>query len=252
MLNAYERLRAKCLAGATRPFRARGTAVKRCPRCLLGECVCICAWRRPMAVGFDIVLLMHRDEVFKPTNSGRLIADLFPRNTYAFEWSRTAPAPALLELLGDDARYPVIAFPADAHTTRTVHRGRTQLPADKKLTLILLDGTWKQARKMFKTSAWLQSLPLLEIDAPTLGNYSVRKAAGTGQLATAEAAAALLFACAETDAAEALADYFAVFNCHYVATRMNTVPQQTIHHQRIAAANLKAQQHDSEAEKADH
>lgn len=241
MLNAYQRLRSECQSRATRPFLARGIAVKRCSRCLLGERACICPWRRSMVVGMDVVLLMHRDEVFKPTNSGRLIADLFPHNTYAFEWSRTAPAAALLALLDDPARYPVIAFPADPHTARVVHCGRPELPAQKRLTLILLDGTWKQARKMFKTSGWLQSLPLLELDAPMLGNYSVRKAASASQLATAEAAAALLLACGETDAAEALADYFAVFDQHYVATRTNIVPEQTLHHQRIAAARAKGQ-----------
>lgn len=240
MLNAYQRLRAQCLARSTRSFVARGAAVKRCQRCLLGVHACICPWRRQMVINIDIVLLMHRDEVFKPTNSGRLIADVFPGNTYVFEWSRTQPADALLALLADPARYPVVVFPPDDQSDRGVHTRKPHLEEGQKLTLVLLDGTWKQARKMYKTSHWLQAFPLMVLAETRVAQYSVRQAAAAGQLSTAEAVAALLKCCQESVAAQLLSDYFWVFNQHYLATRTNVSPVHSCHHLRLQQQTLPA------------
>ena len=186
-----------------------------------------------MTTDIDLVLIMHRDEVFKPTNTGRLIADVFPINTYAFEWSRTQPPNDLLHLLKEPTRYPVVVFPPPENYAGTVYR---EVPAHvdkRRLTLILLDGTWKQARKMFKSSTWLHSLPLLVLSNPQQALYSVRQAAAEGYLATAEVTAALLKECGKAEAAVRLADYFAVFNQHYVATRMNSALHQSEHHLRL-------------------
>lgn len=105
----------------------------------------------------------------------------------------------------------------------------------RKLTLILLDGTWKQARKIYKTSVWLKNLPLIILPDTLAGQYAVRQALTSGQLATAEAAAALLQVCEEMPAAQLLEDYFAIFNQHYLDTRMSRQPIITCHHQRLQA-----------------
>lgn len=236
MTNAYLRLRDRCLACATKPFLARGFAVKRCPRCQLGARVCICAWRAESSMQTDVVLLMHRDEVFKPTNTGRLIADLFPSNTYAFEWSRTAPPDELLAMLEDPRRFPVLVFPPDEGSPRQVHNARPPSLGEKRLTLVMLDGTWKQARKMYKSSGWLQALPLQVLDERHVGTYAVRQSHAVGQLSTAEAAAEVLRSCEEPAAAQLLEDYFNVFNAHYLATRFSTQPALTAHHARLADA----------------
>lgn len=233
MIHTYQRLRNECLSESTRPFLARGASVKRCQRCLLGRTACICPWRAEMHIEVDIILLMHRDEVFKPTNTGRLIADVFPANTHVFSWSRTQPPAALLTILADSARYPVVVFPPGDNYVGLIHTVKPELPPQQRLTLILLDGTWKQARKMFKTSRWLSGLPVMVLNGTPEGRYAVRQAATEGQLATAEATAALLSQCEESIAAQLLADYFNVFNQHYIATRMNTPLVRSCHHQRI-------------------
>lgn len=233
MIHTYQRLRDKCLTESTRPFLARGASIIRCHRCLLGRTACICPWRAEMHMGIDIILLMHRDEVFKPTNTGRLIADVFPANTHVFPWSRTQPPAALLALLADPARYPVVVFPPGDDFEGLIHNAKPELAPQQKLTLVLLDGTWKQARKMFKTSRWLHDFPVMVLNEVPEGQYAVRHAATEGQLATAEAAAALLVHCEEPLAAQLLADYFHVFNQHYVATRMNTPLVRSCHHLRL-------------------
>ena len=235
MPTAFHRLRQACLARSTRPFLARGKSVRRCSACLLAEPVCICAWAAARHSAVDFVLLLHRDEVFKPTNTGRLIADILPANTLAFEWSRTEPAAELLALLADPERYPAIVFPAEEGGDRQVHTAVPDLHG-KRLTLILLDGTWRQASRMFRSSTWLAGIPALTFTEPQVGRYTVRKKIRDGQLATAEAAAELLRLCGEDANGEALEDYFMVFNEHYLATRSGQPVAHLPAHQRLAVS----------------
>jgi DTW domain-containing protein YfiP len=231
LANRFEELRAANLARSTRAFCARGASVQRCDRCQLALVACICPYRCEFGCDVDLVLLLHHDEVFKPTNSGRLIADLLPANTYAFEWSRTQPDEDLLQLLAEPTRYPVVVFPA--LPGRTVHTQRPSLAPDRRLTLILLDGTWKQAGKMARASPWLAHLPLMCVPEPQPGRYAVRQALRPGQLATAEAAAAVLRMCGEDKVGSVLEDYFAVFNEHCLATRGSRPPRMLEAHERL-------------------
>lgn len=221
MPNAFFQLRAQAMARSTRPFMARGIAVQRCERCLLAQNLCICPWRVRLESKVDLVLLFHHDEIFKPTNTGRLIADVVPEQTLAFEWSRTQPDPALLQLLADPARQCVVVFPADPESSRRVYHHAPPLTGGKVLTLILLDGTWKQASKMFRASPWLAQVPAWSPAGDMPGHYRIRQAARVGQLATVEAAALVLQQCGESRVAQTLVDYFSVFHSHYSAMRLN-------------------------------
>lgn len=54
---------------------------------------------------------MFDTEPMKPSNTGRLIADILP-DTAAFQWSRTEPPQALLELVQHPDYQPIVVFPA--------------------------------------------------------------------------------------------------------------------------------------------
>ncbi len=56
-----------------------------------------------------------------------------------------------------------------------------------KMRVILLDGTWKKAYKMWQLSNNLQALPLLRLPTELKGNYRIRKAPSDNALSTVEA-----------------------------------------------------------------
>lgn len=250
--HSVDRLRRFCEAQSTRVFTARGYSMKRCVQCMLGLNTCICAWRQAASTGVEFVLLMHRDEVFKPTNTGRLIADLFPHNSHAYLWDRTQPPQELLVLLNDPRRHCLLVFPPQAGDGRRLES--FPLPAPKEpppesqrtVTIILLDGTWKQARKMYSHSVWMKHLPLLDLSAAiteldgALGHYRVRQACESGRLATAEAGALCLYAAGEQANSRRLLNYFAVFNEHYVAARLNRQPQPLPAHKELLSSAAQA------------
>jgi DTW domain-containing protein YfiP len=92
--NAVLQLRAERLARATRPFLARGN---RSPLSALpaAQKLCLCATLAPSEAKSRFCLVMFDTEPMKPSNTGRLIADILP-DTTAFQWSRTEPPQALL------------------------------------------------------------------------------------------------------------------------------------------------------------
>lgn len=233
--NQYLHLRAQRLALSTREFLARGKSVRRCESCQLAEFACLCPWRPTMSANCEFVLLMHRDEVFKPTNTGRLIADVLPAQTHVFCWSRTEPAEELLALLKEGRRRCVLVFPAEAASTASSpHEVISTLPEDDKITtFILLDGTWKQSGRMFHLSRWLDAVPCVQLpDVPVRG-YSVRKSHQEHYLSTAEAAGLCLQMARELRVADALIDYFQLFNLHYLATRATQPPVISELHARM-------------------
>jgi DTW domain-containing protein YfiP len=109
--NAVLQLRAERLARATRPFLARGNRIRRCQRCLLPLKVCLCETLAPSTAQSRFCLVMFDTEPMKPSNTGRLIADILP-DTAAFQWSRTEPPQALLDLVANPDYQPMVVFPA--------------------------------------------------------------------------------------------------------------------------------------------
>ncbi len=234
---SYHRLRERCLAASTKEFTARGKSVVRCEHCQLAEFACICSWRPTLDAKSEFVLIMHRNELFKPTNTGRLIADVFSAQTHAFCWSRTEPDSELLSLLNDKNRQCFIVFPADVNENASEPRSIfTQLPASEKLnTFILLDGTWKQSGRMFHLSRWLDDYPCILLSEGNLRGYKVRKSHQESYLSTAEAAALCLIMAGEPSNSTVLQDYFQLFNEHYLATRGCYQPEMNELHTRLAA-----------------
>lgn len=235
--NQYLRLRAQRLARSTREFLARGKSVQRCESCQLAEFACICPWRPALRTSVQFVLLMHSDEVFKPTNTGRLIADVLPGQTHVYCWSRTEPDSELLALLTDIRRRCVLVFPAEVASSASHPREVLyKLPVDDRVTtFILLDGTWKQSGRMFHLSRWMDGVPCIQLPDSLIRGYAVRKSHQEHYLSTAEAAALCLQMVGEQGVANALNDYFQLFNVHYLATRASQPPEIGELHRRLKA-----------------
>ncbi|TFH87015.1 DTW domain-containing protein [Billgrantia azerbaijanica] len=205
-----------------REFKARGSFVERCPGCNLPALNCLCPYRVAATSRARVWLLTHPLEHHKPTNTGRLIRDVLP-GTEVFTWYRTAPDARLLALL-DDPRYaPFVIFPDDQpdYADRVVGMERVVMSrhSGKTPVFILLDGTWRQARRIFRKSPYLDALPVLPLATQRQTRYRLRKPASSAHLCTAEVAAELLRQGGDTDAAQVLDDYFDAFNDSYAASR---------------------------------
>ncbi|MEQ5208638.1 tRNA-uridine aminocarboxypropyltransferase [Proteus sp. fly-1067] len=212
--NAVSRLRQYRLSVSTRPFKARGFRIKRCGFCLLPEKQCLCGTIVSQPAKSQFCLLMYDTEVMKPSNTGKLIADVLP-DTQAFLWSRTTPEPALLDLINTPDKQAYVVFPESyASSERVVYN---QLPINSKPPLfILLDGTWSEARKMFRKSPYLDSLPIFSLNEASKCDYVLRQATREDQHCTAEVAASILENVGDISASQQLFSHFSYFRQQYL------------------------------------
>ena len=225
--HAVARLRAASLASdATRPRLDRGEPRKaRCAGCRLPASHCACASRPRVPTRAGICLLMAPFEALKPSNTGWLVADVVP-DTFAFAWSRLAVDPALLALLADPRWQPVVVFPREFARPEQVI---DDLPSDatapgRRPLFILLDGTWAEARKMFRKSPYLDALPVLGLHPEQRSRYQLRRSWHTHHLCTSEVAALCLALAGELAAAQALAQWLDVFSDRYLRAKQSTAP----------------------------
>ncbi|MBY5983878.1 MULTISPECIES: tRNA-uridine aminocarboxypropyltransferase [Halomonas] len=227
-----------------REFKARGSFVTRCEGCNLPELNCLCPYQAKADSRVQVWLMTHPLEHHKPTNTGRLIADVLA-TTRVFTWYRTAPDDTLLALLADPRYAPFVVFPDDQpdYADRVVEvEAVTQVEDARIPVLILLDGTWRQARRIFRKSPYLEHLPVLPLRTDRLTRYQLRKPASQAHLCTAEVAAELLRQSGEVAAAQVLDDYFDVFNDSYAASRHYTKIETPTPSMTRLAALRRAQQ----------
>lgn len=208
-----------------REFKARGSFVRRCEGCNLPELNCLCPYQVKAESYAQVWLLTHPLEHYKPTNTGRLIGDVLAQ-TRVFTWYRTAPDEQLTELLQDPRYAPFLIFPDDQpdYADRVVGIDAVHsAKQDSRIPVfIILDGTWRQARRMFRKSAYLDELPILPLRTDRETRYRLRKPASKAHLCTAEVAIELLRQGGDDNAAAVLDDYFDVFNDSYAASRFYT------------------------------
>ena len=207
---------------STTTYKSRGQRVIRCELCRLAKQFCICELAPKVDSQAGFLLLMYDTEVLKPSNTGKLIADLIP-DSFAFLWSRTEVNPEIIALLEDPIWQPMIVFPkAYAGEEREIFDNKITLTSGKRPLFIMLDGSWREAKKMFRRSPYLQHLPVVsftpkvpENEEEISSRYQIRLAANNTELATAEVAAQILSLAGEQTNADLLDLWFDVFSYEY-------------------------------------
>ena len=166
------------------------------------------------------MLLVSENEVFKPSNTGRLILDTV-KEGYVYQWNRTEPAPQMLDLLEDERYQPIVVFPEDyvEDPARLISEAPRSFCNGKKPLLIFLDGSWREARKIFRRSEFLKSLPVLSIEPESLSEYIMRRSDNEQHLSTAEVATLVFKQAGEEQASECLQLWFEAFRETYMLTK---------------------------------
>ncbi|QXO19313.1 MULTISPECIES: tRNA-uridine aminocarboxypropyltransferase [Vibrio] len=218
-IHAFHHLYQYRLERSTKPFIARGSRIRRCPFCHVAEAHCLCPHQPDVETGVAVMLIVSENEVFKPSNTGRLIADTI-KETYVYQWHRTEPDEKMLALLTHPDYYPVLVFPAqdEADKPRVLDDVTATINGRKPL-LILIDGSWREAKRIFRKSPYLASLPLVSIEPETVSRYVMRKSDNEQHLATAEVASLVLEKFGEHAAADTLRLWFDAFRESYLLAK---------------------------------
>jgi DTW domain-containing protein YfiP len=128
-----------------------------------------------------LVLYIHRFEQRKPTNTGLLAASCLTRSEVRF---RGGPSDTVAPFACEDGSEPLVLFPYEGATPLDRVRG-TRAP----VTLVVPDGNWRQASKMYKRVPGLAGLPCVSLPGGPRSDYRLRAEAHGDGLSTLEAIA---------------------------------------------------------------
>lgn len=173
----------------------------RCPRCLYRHELCLCpaiAAEGPIVTRTRVVILRHHTEKTRSSNSGRLAHLALPNSELHDVSSPDRETPVAVPVLGAGAW---LVFPDGPRWT--------EAPAPPPRTLVFLDATWQQARRMRQRLPYLRGLPMLHLTAIPAAER-LRTAPQPGMVSTIEAIATALRLVEGDAVAEPLERLFAV------------------------------------------
>jgi DTW domain-containing protein YfiP len=149
--------------------------------------LCLCAEVPMIDVSTRVVLVMHRREVKKTSNTGRLA--LLAMADCELHVRGHPDRPADLSTIERPDRRMLLLFPRDDAVVLT----RDLVAADPRpITLVVPDGTWGQARRAVRRESVLASTPAIGLPQGPPSRYRLRRPIWEGCLATAEAIARAL------------------------------------------------------------
>lgn len=157
-----------------------------CRQCSKALKACICQWVTPLESNVELIILQHPSEEHRPMGTARILS-LSLQNSMTLVGEDFSDNKKLNALLADDDYQHLILYPSE----NSVSVESATRPS-KKMRVILLDGTWKKAFKMWQVSSNLHALQTVHLPKDLKGNYRIRKAPSENSLSTVEAGYHLL------------------------------------------------------------
>ena len=157
----------------------------RCRACYLQERCCICPHIEPVSVSIDVVVVRHWKESWRSSNTGRLAGLAIPQCSVQNYGGRgdTFDTTALLGpqtfLLFPSLKTPTVEEPPSLPLTRELG----------VRTLVVLDSTWSQARKLVRRIAPLRGMPRVHVQPSSPEPRRLRRPPFPGGMGTFEAIA---------------------------------------------------------------
>jgi DTW domain-containing protein len=149
--------------------------------------LCVCDLVPVLPTATRLIVVMHRREWTKTTATAHLLAMALPSGELRVRGHRDAPLEP--EGLVDPERRTLLLFPSDD----SVELSPALMAADPRpVTLVVPDGSWRQASKMPRREPLLRDLPRVRLPDGQVTRYRLRSEPRSGGLATFEAVARAL------------------------------------------------------------
>jgi len=150
-----------------------------CGRCRRPASVCYCHALPRLDTATRVVILQHPRERDMPIGTARMASLCLPRAELrvGVRWTGELLAGAI----GDPARPAILLYPGPG--ARDILRDPPRGP----VTLIVVDGTWSQARTVVRDNPVLQALPRYAFATPEPSHYRIRREPRAEYVSTIEA-----------------------------------------------------------------
>lgn len=151
-----------------------------CERCSRPACACLCAHLHPIETRTRLVILQHPRERRVAIGTAQMARLCLTRSELhvGVDWDLDGP---LARSLADPERPAILLYPGEGAIDIVRH------PPPGPVTLVVVDGTWSQTKKMVRRSPLLSALPRYAFVPPRPSEYRIRKEPDATSVATIEA-----------------------------------------------------------------
>jgi DTW domain-containing protein YfiP len=142
--------------------------------------VCYCRALPQIETSTKVVILQHPRERDMPIGTARMASLCLPRSELhvGVRWADSAP---LARALANPAQPPILLYPGPG--ARDILRE----PPAGPVTLVVVDGTWSQAKTVVRDNPILQALPRYAFATPEPSQYRIRREPNDAYVSTIEA-----------------------------------------------------------------
>lgn len=156
----------------------------KCPNCLCPEVRCLCTFcKKDLTPPFPVIILRHKDEKNHYLNTAKIL-DLSLTDINVFDGE------IFTETIYDNFKTIknwVLLFPSDRSIpTIDFKKSSISRPIEG---VIVIDGTWKKAKKIYYLNSFLHSLPSVKLSTQYTSQYELRRCGKENFLSTIEALA---------------------------------------------------------------
>lgn len=169
-LNDYRRKKDAHLA-------AQPTYRNLCTTCLQPDFGCYCQVIKPIDCAINFVILIHPIEAKRRIATGRM-SHLCLNDSYLLKGINYTQNDELNALIADPEYHTVILYPGPQAvnvSSLSLQQREEKFLKEKKLRILVIDGTWATARKMLNQSENLKELPRICFSPAKPSNFRVRK-----------------------------------------------------------------------------
>jgi DTW domain-containing protein YfiP len=151
-----------------------------CPRCRRPLSVCYCAHLSSVETETRVLILQHPRERDMAIGTARMASLCLPNAELAVgvRWETSA---VLERALSDAARPAILLYPGEGAIDVTAH------PPLGPVTLIVIDGTWSQAKTLVRDNPRLRALPRYTFQPHAPSEYRIRREPNEAYVSTIEA-----------------------------------------------------------------
>lgn len=155
-----------------------------CAQCGRAKKACICSTIQTLHADTQLIILQHPTEVKRAKGTANILK-LSLANCDCFVGEDFSQHALLNERLQQNDYQNLLLYPSLEATE--LSQWVTHADQTKKVRLILLDGTWKKAFKIYQLSKNLHTLPACRLPDSLEGSYTIRKSPDSNSLSTVEA-----------------------------------------------------------------
>jgi DTW domain-containing protein len=144
---------------------------QQCIECDRPKIVCLCPWLVKIQNEFSLLILRHKSEASHALNTVKILSRML-QNIRVVDGEEFDQS-----LINFKLHQPYLLFPSDESVALIKNRKAEE--SSRVKLLVVIDGSWRKARKILFLNPWLEQLPKISFKAKE-SHYLLRKKSAEG------------------------------------------------------------------------